>query len=116
VKFKTNKRQLTIVAVVVVAGAALLAGRSARDPQQDGTDDAARRACGIFSQGRFEAQTKTERLALADKVTANSGWSKNKTIATRAAEMGRSAGGTDAAWKASATSLTTACRDAGALT
>ena len=110
-KFKVNKRVLTVVAVAAIVGVALLAGRSARQTESGDLDDAAKRACEVFADGRAQAKTKVERLALADKVTAYSGWSKNDLIAKRAAEMGRSAGGTDAAWKTGADALTSARRN-----
>jgi hypothetical protein len=109
VKLKLNKRVVVIVAVVVVVVVALVAGRSAKDQPND-TDDAAKRACSVFEDGYPGARTKAERLALADKVAAYSGWTKDDEVSEKARQMGRDAGGTNARWKASATALLNACR------
>jgi predicted transcriptional regulator len=115
-KLKLNKRQITIGLVVALALIALLVSRAGRDGGTDtpGTlDDWARQACDDFAAGYPKARTDTTRLALADKVVASSARTDNDAIGKRAAEMGHAADEGNAAWKRSATALTTACRNAG---
>jgi hypothetical protein len=112
-KVKLGRRQIIPLVVIAVAICALLVSRSARDEQPAGLDADASRACSDFAAGYPHARTKVARLSLADKVMASSGKTRNALISKRAAEMGRSAGDSDARWKASADALTVACRDAG---
>ena len=115
-KVKLSRRQLAAGGVAALAVIALLVGRGSHsgDGKVDTTMDApARQACGDFAAGYRRATTKTARLALADKVTGNSGRSSNDTIARRALEMGDAADGTTPEWQTSANALTKACKDAG---
>jgi hypothetical protein len=113
-KLKLSRRQLTVVVVVVLVVVAVVISRSARHSDSPGRlDSNASRACSDFAAGYPSADTKAARLALADKVTRSSSQSSNGTISQRATEMGRSAGSTDARWKASADALLAACRTAG---
>jgi hypothetical protein len=112
VKLKLGKRQIT---VVVVAGIVLLAllvsrGRSGDGGGAEGIDAPARQACADFAGGYGKATSKTSRLTLADKVTANSSKSDNDLIRRRAAEMGAAAGDSAAEWKAAGDALTSACK------
>jgi hypothetical protein len=115
-KVKLGRRQIIPLVVIVVALGALLVSRSHQDPQPGGLDGAANRACSDFAAGYPRARTKVARLSLADKVMTSSNRSENALISKRAAEMGRSAGESDARWTASADALTAACRDAGGKT
>ena len=65
-------------------------------------DTPAAQACTDFAHGYPGAKNKAARLALADKVTHSSSESDNKTIADRAAAMGRSASASTVQWKKSA--------------
>ena len=115
-KVKMSRRQLVIGGVVALAVIAVLVGRGGHSGggKPDTTmDDPARQACSDFAAGYPHATTKSARLALADKVTGNSGRSSNDTIARRAMEMGGAADGTSAQWQASVNALTKACNDAG---
>jgi hypothetical protein len=116
VKLKLGRRQLAIGAVLAIVVVALLIGRSGKSGggKPDTTmDDPARQACADFAAGRARATTKAARLALADKVTGNSGRSDNDTIARRAMELGNAAGDTPARWQSAVDALTKACHDAG---
>jgi hypothetical protein len=109
-----NKRQIVLmagVAILVLGGLAV--GRAGRDEGPGTLDDAATQACDDFAAGVDAAETKTERLALADKVNKSSAMSDNEAIAEKAAAMGRGANGTTQEWQAGADALTQACRDAG---
>jgi hypothetical protein len=112
-KVKLGRRQIIALVVIGVAIIALVINRSAGDRQRGGLDADAQRACGDFAAGYSHATTKVARLKLADTVMASSSRTKNTTISKRAAEMGRSADDTTTRWKASATALVDACRDAG---
>lgn len=112
-KVKLGRRQIAVIAVIGLAIAALLFSKSREDPQPGKLDADANSACSTFAAGYPRARSMTARLALADKVMAFSGRTDNATISKRAAEMGRSADGDNAAWKASADALTAACADAG---
>ncbi|MEU4220759.1 hypothetical protein [Actinoplanes sp. NPDC026623] len=109
-----NKTQIALVAgvaILVLGGLAI--GRAARDEGPGTLDDAATQACDDFAAGVDAAETKTERLALADKVNKSSAQSDNEAISEQAAAMGRSANGSTKEWQAGADALTQACRDAG---
>jgi hypothetical protein len=109
-----NKRQIALVAgvgILVLGGLAV--ARAGRDEGPGTLDDAATQACNDFAAGVDDAETKTERLALADKVNKSSAMSDNEAISEKAAAMGRSANGTISEWQAGADALTQACRDAG---
>ncbi|MEU7908616.1 hypothetical protein [Actinoplanes sp. NPDC049118] len=109
-----NKRQIVLVAgVAVLILGGLAVGRAARDEGPGTLDDAATRACEDFAAGVDDARTKTERLALADKVNKSSAESDNEAISEKAAAMGRSANGSTREWQAGADGFTQACRDAG---
>jgi len=111
-KFKPNKRLLTIAGVVALVVVALMVGNSDREAKPGPLDGAAIRSCDDFAAGYPSASTKPARLALADKVMT-SGRTGNELIAQRQAEMGRSAADGNPRWKASADALLSACRDAG---
>jgi hypothetical protein len=113
-KWKADKRLLTILGVAALVVVALMVGNSRKQPaQQAGSlDSAAVRSCDDFAAGYSRARTKPARLALADKVMT-SGRTGNEVISKRLAEMGRSAGDGDPQWRASAGALLGACRDAG---
>ena len=100
-----------MVAVVAVAVLALMVSRGrGGDSGPEAIDAHARQACADFAAGYPKARSKTARLALADKVTANSSKSENDEIRKRAAAMGASANDSDAEWRAAGDALTTACR------
>jgi hypothetical protein len=113
-KLKLGRWQVILVIAVVVVVAALLVHRSKSSaPASPGTMDShAAQACGDFSDGNAKAKTKSARLALADKVTASSAKSDNRTIRDKAMAIGRNADD-NAHWKASGTALLDACHDAG---
>lgn len=112
-KWKANKRLLTIAGVVALVVVALMVGNSRKQPVRQGPlDSAAVRSCDDFAAGYPKARTKPARLALADKVMT-SGRTGNEVISQRQAEMGRSAGDGNPQWKASGDALIGACRDAG---
>jgi hypothetical protein len=113
VKLKLSGRQITVVAVAAVAVVAIMmsrAGGGDDGDQREGIDTPAHQACVDFAAGYPKAKAKTARLALADKVTANSSKSDNDLIRKRAAEMGASANDSDAEWKTAGDALTSACR------
>jgi hypothetical protein len=111
VKLKLSKRQITIVAVAAVAVLALVVGRNRADDSGPQSIDAhAHQACADFAAGYPKARSKASRLALADKVTANSSKSENDEIRKKAATMGASANDSDAEWKAAGDALTGACK------
>ncbi|GAA3909760.1 hypothetical protein [Actinoplanes auranticolor] len=114
-KLSLNKRQVIIAGVVLaVVLVGLAVGRSAGEEQGGGVLDApAERACTDFADGYPEARTAAARLALADKVSKSAAGSDNEAIADRVLAVGRSANESTTAWKADATALTKACRDAG---
>lgn len=111
---KFSRRQITIGLVAALAVFGLLASRSHHDTSATGggLDSAGDQACSDFADGYPHATTKTTRLALADKVTANSQRSDNRTIADKASKVGNSANSA-AEWKTAAADLTKACKDAG---
>ncbi|GIM88225.1 hypothetical protein [Paractinoplanes toevensis] len=111
-KLKLSKRQITVVAVAAVAVVAVMMSRAGSDDDgaPEGIDAAAHQACTDFAAGYPKAKSKTARLALADKVTANSSKSENDLIRKRAAEMGASANDSNAEWKAAGDALTNACK------
>jgi hypothetical protein len=115
-KFKPSKRTITIALVAALAVCALLVSR-ARSGDDTGNagvlDDAANRACSTFAAGYGKAKSDTSRLALADRVTSESARTDNKTIRKRASDLGVNADEGTTKWKASASTLTKACRDAG---
>lgn len=114
-KWKANKRLLTVLGVAALVVVALMFGNSKKQseqPQSGRLDSAAVRSCDDFAAGYPKARTKPDRLALADKVMT-SGRTGNEVISKRQAEMGRSAGDGNPQWKASADALIGACRDAG---
>jgi hypothetical protein len=114
VKVKLNKRQLLLGAgVVVLVLGGLAVGRASQDEGPGTLDDAAVQACNDFAAGEDDARSKTQRLALADRVNKSSAESDNKTIAERGAAMGRSANDSTKVWRADADAFTKACRDAG---
>jgi hypothetical protein len=117
VKFKlkmTRQRWVVVVVAALLIVGVLVARHNGPSAGRPGRmDTAAAQACTDFANGYPHARSKAARLALADKVTQSSSKSDNKTIADRAAEMGHSAGETDARWKSSATALTSACESAG---
>jgi hypothetical protein len=114
VKLKMTRRQGTILAVVVLVIIAVLFSRGRSDDSgRAGLDTSGRQACDDFARGYPAADTKAERLTLADKVTASSGKTDNKQIQLRAADMGTASGDGGAKWKSAADALTAACRDAG---
>ncbi|GID96680.1 hypothetical protein ACFQFC_21110 [Amorphoplanes digitatis] len=109
-----NKRQILLVggvAVLILIGLAV--GRAARDEGPGTLDAPATQACDDFAAGVDDAETKTERLALADKVNKSSAQSDNEAISEKAAAMGRSANGSTKEWQAGADDFAQACRDAG---
>jgi hypothetical protein len=113
-KLKVSRRQLTVIAVIVLVVVAVLVSRSARHSTGPAPlDGDASRACTDFADGYPAAATKAQRLALADKVTRSSSQSSNGTISQRATAMGRAAGDTDDRWTASANALLSACHTAG---
>lgn len=112
-KLKPSRKLLTVVVIVGLVLVALLVARSGRRNPAAGLDAPAERACSDFAAGYPHAKSKSARLALADKVTRSSSQSRNATIAKRAADVGRNAGGTEAHWTASADALTAACQSAG---
>jgi hypothetical protein len=104
----------TIMAVVALVIVAFMVSNSRKDSEKAAVLDApATQACADFAAGYPKAESKTERLALADKVTASSGKTDNQQIQQKAADMGAAAGDGGAKWKSSADALTAACRDAG---
>lgn len=114
-KWKANKRLLTILGVAALVVVALMVGNSRKQQpasRAGSLDSAAVRSCDDFAAGYPKARTKPARLALADKVMT-SGRTGNEVISKRQAEMGRSAGDGDPQWKAGADALLRACRDAG---
>jgi hypothetical protein len=113
-KLKLGRWQLILLIAVVVVVAALLVHRSKSSaPSGAGPMDShASQACADFSGGRAKAKTKSARLALADKVTASSAKSDNRTIRDKALAIGRDADD-DSHWKASGDALLDACHDAG---
>jgi hypothetical protein len=115
-KLKPSRNQLVLVGVVAALLVALVMGRASRDPAGDGPgrlDDAAKSACSDFAAGYGRADSRPDRLALADRVTPSSSRSDNRTIAERAAEMGRRADDGGSAWRSASDALLGACRDAG---
>jgi len=114
VKLSVNKRQVVIaggVAAVVLVG--LTMGRPDRDDRGGKLDAAATQACDDFAEGLPAARGKATRLALADKISTSVAGTDNDAVADRVSAVGRSANDGDTAWKAAATALTQACRDAG---
>lgn len=110
-KLKLSKRQITAVAVAGVAVLALLVSRGrGGDSGPQAVDAPAHQACADFAAGYPKAKSKTARLSLADKVTANSSKSDNDLIRKRAAAMGASANDSDTEWRAAGDALTSACR------
>ncbi len=110
---KPSSRLVAVIAIVALVIFGILASRSAKEDQHQGLDSAARQACDDFARGYPAAETKPERLALADKVTTSSRKSGNEQIKTRAQEWGQTADDGGAAWKSSADALAAACREAG---
>ncbi|MFF5288274.1 hypothetical protein [Paractinoplanes globisporus] len=110
---KPSKRLVTIIAIAALIIIAIMVSKSRDRNQESGLDAAGKQACDDFAAGYGKADTKTERLALADKVTASSGKTDNKNIQQRAAEMGNAAGAGGSAWKTAADNLTAACKSAG---
>jgi hypothetical protein len=110
---KPSKRVLTIVAVVVLIIIAIMVSKSRDRAQPTGLDAAGKQACDDFAAGYPKAETKPERLALADKVTGSSGKTDNKQIQQKAADMGAAASDGGTAWKKAADELTAACKNAG---
>jgi len=115
VKFpKLGRWQLILLVAVVVVVAALLVHRSKSSaPSGPGAMDShATRACSDFAHGYSTAKSKAARLSLADKVTASSAKSDNRTIRDKAMAIGRNADDT-AHWRASGSDLLDACHAAG---
>jgi hypothetical protein len=114
-KLKLGRWQLILLVAAVVVVAALLVHRSKTSGASGpGTMDShASQACSDFSDGYPAARTKAARLSLADKVTASSAKSDNRTIRERAMAVGRGASDGTGRWKASADALLSACHDAG---
>ena len=114
-KLKMSRKQWAVVGIVALLVIGVLVARNGRkdDSGPGRMDTPAAQACTDFADGYPHAKTKAARLALADKVTHSSSESDNKTIADRAAEMGRSASDSTAQWKRSASALTDACQAAG---
>jgi len=110
---KPSKRVVTVVAVVALIVIAVMVSNAREDEQHAGLDAAGQQACDDFAAGYPKAETKPERLSLADKVTASSGKTGNKAIQQTAATMGNAAGDGGASWKKAADDLTAACRSAG---
>jgi hypothetical protein len=114
VKLKLNKRQGIVAGIVALAVFGLMASRSAEGEQAPGAlDEPGLQACNDFADGYPDAETKPERLALADKVMASTRDTGNDPVKDRAAEMGIAADDGGSAWRASANALTDACRSAG---
>jgi len=115
VKFlKLGRWQLIVLIAVVVVVVALLVHRSKPSgPSGPGAlDSHATQACTDFAHGYSQAKTKAARLSLADKVTASSAKSDNRTIRDKAMAIGRNADDT-AHWRASGGDLLDACHAAG---
>jgi hypothetical protein len=115
VKFpKLGRWQLILLIAVVVVVAALLVHRSKSSGSSGpGTmDSAATQACTDFAHGYGKARTKSARLSLADKVTASSAKSDNRTIRDKAMAIGRDAGDTSH-WRAAGGDFLDACHAAG---
>jgi hypothetical protein len=77
------------------------------------TDSSAEQACTLFADRYQGADTKADRLHLADDVGRYAARSDNGAVAGRAGLVGRSANRGDASWQAAAESLLKACRNAG---
>ena len=110
---KPSKRVVTVVAVVALIVIAVMVSNAREDEQHAGLDAAGQQACDDFAAGYPKAETKPERLSLADKVTASSGKTDNKAIQQTAAAMGNAASDGGSAWKKAADDLTAACKSAG---
>jgi hypothetical protein len=110
---KPSKRVVTVVAVVALILIAIMVSNSRDRDQQTGLDAAGQRACDDFAAGYAKAETKPERLTLADKVTGSSGKTDNKAIQQTAAAMGNAASDGGASWQKAGDDLTAACRSAG---
>jgi hypothetical protein len=113
-KLKLGRWQLILLIAAVVAVAALLVHRSRSSaPAGPGTMDShASQACTDFAHGYSKATTKPARLSLADKVTASSAKSDNRTIRDKAMAIGRNADDTTH-WRASGSDFLDACHGAG---
>jgi hypothetical protein len=111
---KLGRWQLILLVVVVVVVAALLVHRSrSTAPSGPGRMDAhATRACRDFAHGYAQAKTKSARLSLADKVTASSSKSDNRTIRDKAMAVGRNTDDTSH-WRASGGDFLDSCHAAG---
>ena len=112
---KPSRNQAIALGVVALVGFGLFASRSAEnEPQEAGRLDApARQACDDFERGYADAETKAERLRLADDVMTSTRKTDNEAIRDRAADMGLRASDGGSAWRSTADALTAACRDAG---
>lgn len=111
---KLGRWQLILLVAVVVVVAALVVHRSrSSTPSGPGTMDShATQACTDFAHGYAKARSKSSRLSLADKVTASSARSDNRTIRDKAMAIGRDADDT-AHWRAAGSDFLDACHAAG---
>ncbi|WP_250007932.1 hypothetical protein [Actinoplanes sp. M2I2] len=81
-----------------------------------GSDASGREACAEFQSGWRRAADTPARLQLADSVDRRARRSDSAAIAESVAALGRSADDGDRAWRAAASDLLRACRQAGSST
>jgi hypothetical protein len=113
-KFKPNRKQLIVGGIVALVAIGLMANRpESADTAPAGLDDAGRQACNDFSDGYADAESKPERLALADRVLTSSRRTDNDAVADGAMDLGTTASTGGSAWRTSADAFTATCREAG---